>query len=131
MFRRKAKAPGPLAVLVHDLENLADGDVRGPMWALDIRQGGRPAVERYLMRLAPEFGLGYLSPICAVFRRFERATTGRDLVALPDVVLKRRDQPDLQVRALESRAARIARVNARLAERRLAALRAGCPPPPR
>jgi len=124
MFRRKPKAPRPLDVLVRDLEDLHDVDVRADMWAFEIHHGGNRAVQRCLARMAGEFGLGYMGPLAAAFAKYEEATTGRDLAAVvPDFVRQRRAGPDLQA-ALDNQVARVARVNQRLAHRQLAAVRA-------
>ena len=125
MFRRKPKAPDALDVLVRDLEDLRDADVRAALWAFEIRHDGASAVQRCMVKLAGEFGVGYLSPICAALARYERATTGRDLAAVaPDFVRQRRGIPELEARVADNQRARLARLNQRLSARQLASVRA-------
>jgi hypothetical protein len=120
-------APSPLDVLVADLEALVGIDERAAMWAYDVAHEGRRAAERCLLQLAPEFRLGYVSPMCAAFARYEKAVHGVDLTAAPaDFQLERRagDQAAAIVeRAQRRRADQMSRIGLRIRERELTALR--------
>ncbi len=118
----------PLAVLVEELENLADVDTRAALWAFDVAREGAQAVERCLLLLALEFGNGYVSPICQAFARYEMAVHGVDLTASPaDFQLDRIGWDRFSetiARAQRSRAERMARLEERAREHRLVGLRA-------
>jgi hypothetical protein len=127
LFKRKlgdsTQLPDRIVGLVADLNALVDKDVRAGAWAYLIEAEGRPAAVRFLSLLAPEFGQGYLSPICAAFARYEKSTTGVDLAGIElDDVRECRAASAFEQRAAEAQARAWGRISERAVARRLSTL---------